>query len=272
MMTSSTLPVLLGVLVALAAMYLLWALRQRRKLLQKIASSEAKNAALDDRIEKTKAHLLASENARRNLEVSNAIALERERIMREIHDGIGSGLVAALASAERHGRENSTAVHALKGALSDLKIAVDSLEPVEGNVATLLANLRYRLEPELNKSGIVFDWNVDDVPQLDWVDAPNALHVLRIFQEAIVNIVSHAEATVITLRCHLDLQQGRPGVLVSVSDNGKGFDVSKSGNGHGRKNMESRAQALASKLIVASTPGKGSSTTLWLPLVRGRSN
>ena len=65
---------------------------------------------LGQRIETTKANLLASESARHSLEVAHAVKLERERLMREIHDGIGSSLVAALASAERQGKESTTAV------------------------------------------------------------------------------------------------------------------------------------------------------------------
>ncbi len=228
-----------------------------RKLLQKKKKSLHQ---LEHRIETTKANLLVSETARRKLEVSHAITQERERMMREIHDGIGSSLVAALASAERQGNQSSTAVVALKNALADLRIAVDSLEPVEGDVATLLAGLRYRLEPEVRKSGIRFDWRVEDVPEIKWLDAPNALHVLRIFQEALGNILGHAEAKVITVACRPELRKGRPGVLIELADDGKGFDTSVPGQGHGRKNMASRAASLGANLEIESAPGKGSHT------------
>lgn len=257
-------------LLAMGGGFAWWNARQRRVLVARLAETEKRNHALDERIEKTKAHLLASENARRNLEVSNAVSMERERIMREIHDGIGSGLVAALASAERHGQKDSTAVFALKGALADLKIAVDSLESVEGNVATLLASLRYRLEPELKKSGVEFVWRVEDVPQLDWLDSPNALHVLRIFQETITNIIAHAEATIIDVGCRFEVLQGRPGILITMSDNGKGYDADTHSFGHGRKNIKQRAEALDARLEIESKIGKGSRTALWLPLIRSR--
>lgn len=258
--------IILAVLVVLAA----WGLYRQRSLRQAMAEKEKINAQLEHRIETTKANLLVSENARRKLEVANAVTQERERMMREIHDGIGSSLVAALASAERQGKQSSTAVHALKNALADLRIAVDSLEPVEGNVATLLAGLRYRLEPDMLKSGIVFDWRVEDVPELTWLDAPNALHVLRILQEALGNILGHAQASTIMVACRAELQQGRPGIIIDLADNGKGFDPATPGQGHGRKNMQDRAEALGAKLIIESVPGKGSHMSLWLPLIRSR--
>ena len=253
-----------SVVAVFAALF--W-LRQRN-LQNSLVEKNNINAQLEQRIETTKANLLVSESARRKLEVAHAITDERERMMREIHDGIGSSLVAALASAERQGKQSSTAVFALKSALADLRIAVDSLEPVEGDVSTLLATLRYRLEPEMRKSGVSFDWRVEEVPAIKWLDAPNAIHVLRIFQEALGNILGHAEANLIRVSCKTELRQGRAGIAIEVSDDGKGFDTSVQTLGHGRKNMQSRADALGAKFYVESSPGKGSQTSLWLPLIR----
>jgi len=266
--TSILLVVLIGIVVSVVMAIGAWFWLRQRKLQASLAEKSRINAQLEQRIETTKANLLVSENARRGLEVASAVIDERERIMREIHDGIGSSLVAALASAERQGKQGSTAVFALKGALSDLRIAVDSLEPIEGDVTTLLASLRYRLEPEMKKSGVSFDWRVEDVPEIQWLDATNAIHVLRIFQETLGNVLGHAEATVIKVDCKADLRQGRPGVMIDVSDNGKGFDLSAATQGHGRRNMKSRAEALGARLQVESVPGKGSHTSLWLPLIR----
>ena len=239
-----------------------------RRMLASTDAREKLNEALGQRIETTKANLIASERARHSLEVAHAVKLERERLMREIHDGIGSSLVAALASAERQGRSQTTAVVALKGALTDLRVAIDSLEPVEGNVATLLASLRYRYEPELRKSGIAIKWMVEDVPELEWLDAPSALHVLRILQESISNTLGHSKATQLTFKCKMALLSGRPGLRVEVEDNGSGFDTSAPCMGRGRRNMAQRAEALGGKLDILSTFGQGTTTVLWLPLIR----
>ncbi|MBP0580469.1 hypothetical protein J8I29_14185 [Labrys sp. LIt4] len=239
-----------------------------RHILANAEARERLNQALGQRIETTKANLLASESARHALEIAHAVKLERERLMREIHDGIGSSLVAALASAERQGKESTTAVVALKGALTDLRVAVDSLEPVEGNVATLLASLRYRYEPELRKSGIAVKWMVEDVPELDWLDAPSALHVLRILQESVSNTMGHSRGTQLTFQCKMALLQGRPGLRIEIADNGSGFDMDAPAIGRGRRNMMQRAEALGARLEVLSKRGEGTATILWLPLVR----
>jgi signal transduction histidine kinase len=238
------------------------------RILDALSVEENLNIILENRARAANASLAASEAARRALEVSGAITHERDRLMREIHDGIGSSLVTALAASERQGRAVDGPAM-LKRALTDLRIAVDSLEPVQGDIATLMASLRYRVEPDIKKAGIEFDWQVEEVPEFDWLDAVNALHVLRIFQEAFSNIVGHAEATRITVRCHTEMHRERAGVLIEVADNGVGFVDDGGPRGHGLKNMASRAEALDGELVHVSKPGQGTSVSLWLPISRG---
>jgi signal transduction histidine kinase len=117
----------------------------------------------------------------RELEVAVALEQERERIMREMHDSVGANLISALAVAE-HGDASRRTVATLKRSLTDLRIAVDLLEQVDGDITLLLASFRYRMEPELRAAGWRFDWRVENVPALEWLDLANALHVLRILQ------------------------------------------------------------------------------------------
>ena len=95
-----------------------------RRLLGALAVEENLNSILENRVLAATAELSASEDARRELEVANAVTSERERMMREIHDGIGSNLVTALAVAERQ-QSNSATVSIIKSALTDLRIAVE---------------------------------------------------------------------------------------------------------------------------------------------------
>lgn len=219
------------------------------------------------RVEAATRKLAASEGARRNLEVLNAVTLERDRMMREIHDGIGSSLVTALAVAERQ-KAGADAIGALKSALIELRVAVDSLEPFDGDLATLLASLRYRIEPDLNKVGLVFDWQVEIVPELEWLDAVNALHVMRLFQQAVSNIVEHAQASVITVTCASDYSKNKAGISITIKDNGMGYDPDEIKIGHGLNNIHARAEALHGYIKVESKLHHGTKISLWLPLER----
>lgn len=209
--------------------------------------------------------LRASEAARREAQVALALETERERIMGEIHDRIGSSLVTTLASARRKDKD-SMAVPALKRAITDLKIAVDSLEPVEGDIVALLANLRHRLESDINDAGIIFDWQIKDVEKLNWLDAISALHVLRILQEAIANILAHSGANTIKVESIAGEFADIPCVAIIFTDNGHGFEPDSIKKGRGILGMKSRAKSIGAQFEIDATHGKGTKISLWLPI------
>jgi signal transduction histidine kinase len=239
-----------------------------RRVLVALDTVENLNITLESRVAIATENLARSEAARHELEMESALEQERERLMREIHDGIGSGLITALGVAERQ-QASSETVAILRRSITDLKIAVDSLEPMEGDIAALLASFRHRLEPELNDAGISFRWEVCAVPALAWLDAVNALHVFRILQEAIANIVKHSGASQIRVACFEENHDHRRGILISLTDNGEGMDQNAAATGRGLDNMHSRALSLHGVLTCDSRVGEeGVRITLWLPLIR----
>ena len=90
----------------------------------------------------------------------------------------------------------------LRSCIDDLKLAIDSMEPVEADLLLLLATPRFRLGSLLKSSTISQVWNISDVPALHWLDPRNALHILRILQEAFANILKHAQASEIRVSTH----------------------------------------------------------------------
>lgn len=118
--------------------------------------------------------------------------------MREMHDGVGSSLISALRLVE-HGRTPLNVAQVLKECIDDLKIAIDSLESTDADLLGLLGALRFRLGPRLAGAGITLRWRITELPPLIWLDAQSALHVLRILQEVLTNIVKHSRATEISV-------------------------------------------------------------------------
>lgn len=228
---------------------------------------EKSNVILEQRIEEVKADLAASEERRQALVVGQAIADERGRLMQEMHDGIGSNLITALAVARQQKQPKSTQ-KTLQRALTDLKITVDSLEPVEGDFVALIGNLRHRMAGDLRDAGIDCKWEVEECAPLPWLDATNALHVLRIYNEAIGNILIHSGATEMRIGCQEKDHEGVPGISAYVADNGIGFDTEMETAGKGLANIRARAKSLHGKLSYKSNPQKGTVVTLWLPYVR----
>lgn len=240
-----------------------------RRILRALDLVEQTNAELERRVEQAAGALADSERARRQLEVERAIDSERERLMREMHDGIGSNLVTALAVARRRQQDPAT-IATLERAISDLKLTVDSLAPVDGDVVALLANLRHRMEPDLRRAGIALDWQVEPCPPLEWLDAPNALHMLRIIQEALSNVLSHADATRVIIRLCPSAKEEVSGISIDIIDDGKGFSCPKITDGKGIANMRARARALGGECRFDSPSAGGACVSLWLPQLRMR--
>jgi signal transduction histidine kinase len=238
-----------------------------KRALDAFGDLAAANANLERRIAETRAELAASEAARQELVVGQALAGERERLMQEMHDGIGSNLITALAVARQQNQPQAT-IKTLGRALSDLKITVDSLEPVEGDLVALIGNLRHRMAGDLRDAGVTCRWEVEPCGPLTWLDATNALHVLRIFQEAIGNVLTHSGATEVRIGCREQTVGDVAGIAAYVADNGRGFDPAGELPGKGLTNIRARARSLHGVLSSASEPAKGTVITLWLPYER----
>ncbi|KGF78122.1 histidine kinase, partial [Massilia sp. JS1662] len=135
-------------------------------------------------------------------------------------------------------------------ALDEMRMAVDSLQPMHDDLATMLATLRYRLQPRLDAAGIALDWDVAELPPIAAFSAQASLQLQRILLEAFTNVLKHAQATRIAL--HASWQNGPPAqVRIELRDNGRGFQASSatgSAAGRGMANMRARADAIGAVL------------------------
>jgi len=248
-----------------------------RRFTESLNAYENLAAVLEQRIDEKAAELernyLQLVEARRN----EALALERTRIMSEMHDGIGSQLTMALslvrqldreANPERGGEDGRVAT-VLRESIEDLQLIIDSLEPVENDLLTVLGTLRYRLQDRLGKSGIELQWNVVDLPPLPMLTPHSVLSVLRIVQEAFANCLKHSGATRIAVTTGLLGEQGVDETAhIGIVDNGRGIDTRR-GAGRGLENMRRRAAALGGQLKILSQAGR-TEVRLEFPTLRRR--
>lgn len=227
---------------------------------------QAKNSARVTRSAIEVRFELADSHAKlRAIEHKQTLEQERQRLMQDMHDGLGSSLISALRVVEHNKMDAIELADVLKGCIDDLKLAIDSMEPVDDNLLLLLATLRFRLGPRLENTGIKLIWQVEKIPALLWLDPKNALHILRILQEAFANIIKHTSATEVRLATMTD----GDAVVVTVSDNGLGFDLDhalKSG-GMGLSGQQSRAVALGGEVSWHSS-SNGTCLSLRLPISR----
>ena len=238
-----------------------------RRYSRAISDVEQANTTLETRLNERTQQLEMSYERLRQIEKERAVDDERQRLMREMHDGLGSSLMSSLVLVQqgRLGSEEIAAV--LRECIDDLKLTIDSLEPIGNDLVTLLATLRYRIGRRLEAAGLRLEWRAGDLPPLPWLDAVNALQVLRIVQEALTNVVKHSGARVIAIAT----SQDREGVSVVVEDDGAGFNVGgesgSSAAGRGLTNMRRRAELLGGRIEIASG-ASGTRLTLHLPLDR----
>ena len=197
----------------------------------------------------------------RSLERERAVANERERIMREMHDGLGAQLVAALAMVESDAAQRAGVAQALRGALAEMRAVIDSLDPGLSDLGALLGIFRSRIDPLLESRAVRLHWRVGELPKEPPLGAEPSLHLLRILQEAVINAVTHGGAGEIALETRWE--HGH--VRVAVRDDGCGFDVDAAREGRGLRNMRHRASLLGGGLGVESAAGEGTRVELRLP-------
>ena len=252
---------------ALEMLLLAFALAYRFNMIRSQATMDVKraNASLEQRLLAREVELKKSHQIMRDIERHQTLGRERQRLMQDMHDGLGSSLISALRVVECGKLDANEIIQVLKGCIEDLKLSIDSMELDEADLLLLLATLRYRLEPRLKSADIALRWEVEDVPKLDWLDPGNALHVLRILQESFTNIIKHTHATEIRVATHVEENH----VLVSITDNGQGFiaeDTLKKGC-KGMSNQMRRAQAISAE-ISWDTSSIGTCTILRLPITQ----
>jgi signal transduction histidine kinase len=234
-----------------------------------LRSAEALNRELEARVLEKHRELDLSYEARRGLERDKLLAEERERLVREMHDGLGGQLVSLLSLVEADGSADPRVAVGVRAALDDMRLVIDSLDPALHTVAGALGAARARFEPALAKNGVTLEWRAGDLPRTPWLGPQDYLQVLRIVQEALVNVVRHSGASRVAVRSGTAAgEDGRPGILIEVCDDGRGIDRAAAGRpgGRGLRHMRERAARLAGSLRVEpADPDAGTRVALWLP-------
>ena len=233
-----------------------------RRYVGALATVVQLNSGLEESLKNRETELAASYERLREVEQRETLSQERQRLTQDMHDGLGSSLVSALRVVEGGRLSEADVAEVLKGCIDDLKLTIDSMEPVEADLLLLLATLRFRLGPRLAGAGVSLRWEISDVPPLDWLDPRNALHILRILQEAFTNTLKHTRAT--QIRVTTGVEDGY--VTVTITDNGGGFAVAQAqaGGGKGLANQQRRAQAIGAEIVLTANDA-GTTLTLRLP-------
>lgn len=196
-----------------------------------------------------------------------AVQEERDRISRELHDGviqtlfsIGMGLESARSlvrtDPERVDDRLDSAVDSLDGAIRELRNYIFRLRPHEAAGMGFAGGLS-ELAREYEVNALVRPF-LDVQPGIDARVPPSLVpDLLQIIRESLSNAAKHAQASRITIAV-----RANGSVELEISDDGVGFAPHTPKVGRGLENIRERAATLGGELDIRSAPGMG--TTVWL--------
>ena len=214
---------------------------------------------------------LERSRSRRRLErlkLQRAMDQERQRIARDIHDDLGSGLteiillsdtlrdvVGTIPEAEKSARAISNSARNLTRSMDEVVWAVN---PGNDTLESFLNYINDFAQDFLSAAGVRYRWSApDEVPDITLTsETRHSLYLAC--KEALNNATRHAGATEVQIRVDLD----QPGFRIAIEDNGRGFDtdaIRKRGSGLG--NMHHRLLELGGKCDIQSPPCGGSRVT-----------
>lgn len=232
-------------------------------------SMESFNAELNDKLQASRKEIENRHAELLQVQRARDLAEDRQRILRDMHDGIGSQLTGLLVQARANDLPARELESGIESSLHDLRLVVDSLDAENTSLAATLATLRPRLSRQLDAAGIALTWNasIEAEPILSPRDL---LQIGRIVQEAVTNIIRHSKAA----KAEIALTSTDESLDLSISDDGTGMPDVTGANlseaGHGLRNMQQRANALGGIMNLNNAAQGGFSITLSVPADRRR--
>jgi signal transduction histidine kinase len=196
---------------------------------------------------------------------------DRERIARELHDGVVQALFAiglslqgtAASTADTRATERiHDAVNEIDRVIGDLRSYVFGLRPhvlsASRGLGEALDQIAHEFESTSEVTTVV---ELDE--SLETPLAAAAVHIVQLTREALSNVGRHAQAQT----CRVSLRRAGGRAVLEIDDDGRGFDPSAaSGRGMGLGNIRSRASSIGGTVEIASVAGDGTTVRISLPL------
>lgn len=216
-----------------------------------------------------------AEEALQHSREERLIELERvrRRIATDLHDDIGSSLtqIAILSEVirQRVGDDASSVTEPLSMIAGASRELVDSMSdivwainPQKDHLTDLTQRMRRFASDSFTARNISFQLRLPETAEDIKLGANLRREVFLIFKETVNNMVRHSRCS----EAEIELRFADESLLLSLRDNGCGFDVTGESDGHGLVSMRDRARGIGGTLELTSEPGRGTTTTLAVPL------
>jgi signal transduction histidine kinase len=226
------------------------------------------NATLERKLDERETQLREVYASREKILAEQVTVDERQRIMRDMHDGLGSQLMSMLLSARRGEAKPAAVAEGLQSVIDEMRLMIDSMDSVGESLGSAFAVFRERIAARIEAAGMTLAWQSSFVGPLPDYPPRDVLQVFRIMQEAVTNALKHSggsELTVAVTPCP-DPQYA---LRIAIADNGAGLGKPNP-RGKGLESMAARAEGIGGRVEIA-TSAAGVTVLLDLPPSRGDS-
>jgi signal transduction histidine kinase len=204
--------------------------------------------------------------AKRQMEIEKV----RNQIARDLHDDVGSTLssinlisqVALAENVEAHAKHFQRIGEQSAKMMESMSDMVWSINPDNDTFQKTLAKMKEFSAEILEPKNVSYQFQVDEGLNTVTLDVATRKNLFLIFKEAINNAAKYSESSFIDINISRTVEK----LLLTIHDNGKGFDTSCTSSGNGLRNMKGRANEINANLEVNSTMGTGTSLVLNVPL------
>lgn len=213
-----------------------------------------------------KTHELERERAKRLRSVLDGQELERQRLSRELHDGLGQRVIALKLKLENiNSPEKCDTLGMIKEIKGNFDETIDEIRRMSNDLMPavlyefgLTTALRTLMDSIPGNLGMKSHFSATG--KFDDLNKTTKTYLYRIAQEAVYNAIKHSAAKLIML----DLNRNENEITLSIVDNGKGFDYKKDTalNGNGLYNMRERAGLLNGKFVLRTEEQQGTSVII----------
>jgi signal transduction histidine kinase len=201
----------------------------------------------------------------RAMEEAQVIAIERERIARDIHDGAlqqvyASGLLAQSLQKRLEGKaiaETSQLVLTINQAIEQLRAFLPQLKPDPKSI-DLVGALTPVIEEAKRNVAVKTEWKTRELPALT---PDQTSHLTAFVSEALSNVIRHSKSDIVEIRFNCDHHH----LIIEIEDQGEGISP-QAEPGYGLKNMRDRARLLGGVLSINAPKGKGTLVKLDIPV------
>jgi signal transduction histidine kinase len=152
----------------------------------------------------------------------------------------------------------------LSDILDDFRHLTHELHPRHLDTVSLAYSMRTYIKEFIEYSNVPVEFNERNVPA--HLPMPITVCLYRLLQESLGNIRKHANAKHVTVELSAELSAGKTDIVLSVSDDGTGFELSDQTKGLGLTSMQERIRPLRGQVSINSKPGTGTCVSIRIPV------